>query len=290
MAGTSPDPVREAANLDLWPIGNCAVSALIDAAGRYVWACVAARRRRAGVLRPAGRGSRRRSCGAGDLGDRDGRPGRGPPSLSAQHRRPAHRADRRRGLPRSRSSISPRAIAHSGRMYRPAAFVRLVRPLTGAPRIRIRLRPTADWGASPVGRTSGSNHVRYLCASTVLGSPPTPRSPTCSTSAPSGWRTRSACSWAPTSPSTARSSRHFTACATRPQAYWRDWVRTLSVPLDWQEAVIRAAITLKLCAYEETGAIVAALTTSIPEARRIRAATGTTATAGCATPTMWSRR
>jgi GH15 family glucan-1,4-alpha-glucosidase len=49
------------------------------------------------------------------------------------------------------------------------------------------------------------------------------------------------------------------------QESWRAWVRTLSVPLEWQEAVIRAAITLKLCAYEETGAIVAALTTSIPE-------------------------
>src|SRR3546814_3132717 len=31
------------------------------------------------------------------------------------------------------------------------------------------------------------------------------------------------------------------------------------------EAVIRAAITLKLCQHEETGAIVAELTTSIPE-------------------------
>ena len=48
--------------------------------------------------------------------------------------------------------------------------------------------------------------------------------------------------------------------------YWREWVRYLSIPLEWQDAVIRSAITLKLCQYEDTGAIVAALTTSIPEA------------------------
>src|SRR6202008_1649317 len=48
--------------------------------------------------------------------------------------------------------------------------------------------------------------------------------------------------------------------------WWQTWVRGLSIPFDWQEAVIRAAITLKLCNFEETGAIVAALTTSIPEA------------------------
>jgi GH15 family glucan-1,4-alpha-glucosidase len=48
-------------------------------------------------------------------------------------------------------------------------------------------------------------------------------------------------------------------------AYWREWVRTLATPLEWQAEVIRAAIALKLCVYEETGAIVAALTTSIPE-------------------------
>ena len=40
--------------------------------------------------------------------------------------------------------------------------------------------------------------------------------------------------------------------------YWREWVRYLSIPAEWQDAVIRAAITLKLCQYEGTGAIVAA--------------------------------
>jgi GH15 family glucan-1,4-alpha-glucosidase len=49
------------------------------------------------------------------------------------------------------------------------------------------------------------------------------------------------------------------------RGYWQDWVRTLAIPYDWQQAVIRAAITLKLCTYEDTGAVLAALTTSIPE-------------------------
>jgi GH15 family glucan-1,4-alpha-glucosidase len=49
-------------------------------------------------------------------------------------------------------------------------------------------------------------------------------------------------------------------------AYWRNWSRALSLPLEWQDAVIRAAITLKLSLFEDTGAIVAAMTTSIPEA------------------------
>jgi GH15 family glucan-1,4-alpha-glucosidase len=48
--------------------------------------------------------------------------------------------------------------------------------------------------------------------------------------------------------------------------YWQDWVRDLSIPFEWQEEIIRAAITLKLAAYDDTGAIVAAPTTSIPEA------------------------
>jgi GH15 family glucan-1,4-alpha-glucosidase len=52
----------------------------------------------------------------------------------------------------------------------------------------------------------------------------------------------------------------------RTTSYWCEWVRYLSIPLDWQEAVIRSAITLKLCQYEDSGAIIAAMTTSIPEA------------------------
>ena len=55
------------------------------------------------------------------------------------------------------------------------------------------------------------------------------------------------------------------AMLDRTTAEWRHWVRGLATPFEWQDVVIRAAITLKLCQHEETGAIVAALTTSLPE-------------------------
>jgi GH15 family glucan-1,4-alpha-glucosidase len=52
----------------------------------------------------------------------------------------------------------------------------------------------------------------------------------------------------------------------RTQAYWRSWVGRLDVPGDRHDAVVRAAITLELNVCEDTGAIIAAMTTSIPEA------------------------
>ena len=48
--------------------------------------------------------------------------------------------------------------------------------------------------------------------------------------------------------------------------HWLGWTRSLAVPFEWQDVVIRAAVTLKLCSFDETGGIVAAHTTSIPEA------------------------
>jgi GH15 family glucan-1,4-alpha-glucosidase len=52
----------------------------------------------------------------------------------------------------------------------------------------------------------------------------------------------------------------------RTTEYWRGWARPLRAPSEWRDAVIRAAITLKLNVYEPTGAIIASMTTSIPEA------------------------
>ncbi|NOT09759.1 MAG: glycoside hydrolase family 15 protein, partial [Gemmatimonadales bacterium] len=49
-------------------------------------------------------------------------------------------------------------------------------------------------------------------------------------------------------------------------AGWRQWAKTCALPTYAPEAVLRSALCLKLHAYIDTGAIIAAATTSIPEA------------------------
>ena len=63
----------------------------------------------------------------------------------------------------------------------------------------------------------------------------------------------------------AAASRCASASSARPSRYWQRWVKHCDIPPIYQEEVIRSALALKLHCFEDTGAIVAALTTSIPE-------------------------
>jgi GH15 family glucan-1,4-alpha-glucosidase len=55
-------------------------------------------------------------------------------------------------------------------------------------------------------------------------------------------------------------------CVEDTHLAWRRWVARMSYDGRWREMVQRSAITLKLCTYRPTGAMVAAPTTSLPEA------------------------
>ena len=163
------------------------------------------------------------------------------------------------------TDVAPR-FKQFGRVFRPMMLMRRIEPLAGTPRIRIRVRPRFDYGAIEPTRTFGSNHMRFLSPTTALR---------LTTDAPISYLAEESAFllYGPLNlvigpdegfnANLADTAREF---RERTEDYWLDWVRYLSVPFEWQEAVIRAAITLKLCAFEETGGIVAALTTSIPEA------------------------
>lgn len=152
------------------------------------------------------------------------------------------------------------------RIHRPSMLVRHVVPLSGRPHIRVRVRPRFEHGAMRPELTRGSNHIRYVGPSQSLR---------LTTDLPVSYVVEER-SFLLNGPGTLifgtdeSPATGVEAIARdwfeRTQTHWRGWVRSLSVPFEWQDVVIRAAITLKLCNFEETGAIVAALTTSIPEA------------------------
>ena len=161
--------------------------------------------------------------------------------------------------------FAPRWRDH-GRFYRPIGLVRRVRPLSGAPRIRVRVEPAADWGARAPERTWGSNHLRWLLDGLAVRLTTDAPLRLVRDGLPFVLDRELAFVLGPDEPLAQPVAAYARHAQERTENYWREWVRYLSVPLEWQQAVIRSAITLKLCQYEDTGAIVAAMTTSIPEA------------------------
>lgn len=151
------------------------------------------------------------------------------------------------------------------RMLHPAQIIRRIEPI-GLPRIKIRVRPTFNYGEPRAAEVVGSNHIRYNGGDMSLR---------LTTDAPLSYIVHET-SFALSRPMTlvfgpdeslgAAADTVSREALQRTRDYWLSWVRGLAVPLDWQSDVIRSAITLQLCTFDETGAIVAAHTTSIPEA------------------------
>lgn len=162
------------------------------------------------------------------------------------------------------TDLAPR-FEQFGRVYRPPMLLRRLEAVEGTPRVTVRMRPRFDYGRLAPKPTLGSNHLRYMSEGGAMR---------LTTDAPLSYiaQERGFLLDRPVhlfmgmdeslNAPVAETARHFTE---ETQAWWENWSRWLNVPFEWQDAVIRAAITLKLCNFEETGGILAALTTSIPE-------------------------
>jgi GH15 family glucan-1,4-alpha-glucosidase len=163
------------------------------------------------------------------------------------------------------TDFAPR-FRNFGRITRSPQLIRMIEPIAGLPRITIRFRPTYDYGEPMVQRSLGSNHIRYWGGETAIR---------LTTDAPLAYVEKETpfllnrpvyMVFGPDEPFPSDLALTCREICDRTKDYWLQWVRRLSIGYDWQDAIIRAAITLKLSNFEETGGVVAALTTSIPEA------------------------
>jgi pentatricopeptide repeat protein len=253
---------RPLSSLELGIVGNCSFSALVDHEGRIGWCCLPRF-----DSDPVFHGLLGAPQDASDDGvfsiELEGL------KHSEQEYEP-NTAVLRTRLHSAQGSLqitdcAPRFFWRN-RIFRPQTLVRRVVALSGSPRIRIHLRPRFSYGADAPEITHGSNHVRYIGPDFTLRL--TTNAPVDLLLSETAFNLDGPLDFILGPDETLSEGVSETARGFEENTidYWRNWTRRLALPLDWQDAVIRAAITLKLCTYEQTGAIVAAMTTSIPEA------------------------
>ncbi|MBL8833834.1 MAG: glycoside hydrolase family 15 protein [Rhodospirillales bacterium] len=253
-------PAGRAASLELGVVGNSQIAALVDGAARIVWLCFPRLDSDPvfGALVDADRDDGAWSIEIVDAAGTEQRYLRNTAILETVVR------DLRGGGVRI-VDFCPRFKRH-GRIFRPPVLVRRIEPLGGAPRIRIRIRPHGLRGEGAPSVSQGSHHIRFGWPGSAVR---------VTTDAPLAYILDETpfvldrpCSFVFGSdePLAEAPDQLAAGWLAETHAYWLEWVRYLSLPFEWQAPVMRAAITLKLCQFEDTGALVAALTTSIPEA------------------------
>jgi GH15 family glucan-1,4-alpha-glucosidase len=161
--------------------------------------------------------------------------------------------------------FAPRVPQGGGRFDTPHEIVRIVRPLAGTPRISIDFKPRPNYGRSE-GKLLATQHgVAVLDADAPMH---------LFSNVPGDHIVN------PTEIAVRHplyfvlSYGHRTSPTEADVNYlldetvrgWRQWAKSCSLPSFAPASVLRSALCLKLHAYAPTGAIIAAATTSIPEA------------------------
>jgi GH15 family glucan-1,4-alpha-glucosidase len=239
-------------------VGNCQFSALVHRSGEVVWCCLPRFDSEpvfSSLLDPAGGG--RFLAGAAE-----GEPGR---------QRYLDNTNVLESLFETASGtfrvldFAPRFAQHD-RTFRPTQLVRILEPVSGTPRVRVQCDPRLGWSKSVPGTLQGSNHVRFEgFASPLRLTTDIPLAYLAGQPFALTGRRHLVLAWgAPVEEPLAPLCDRFLTETVR---YWQRWVKHCDIPPLYQQEVIRSALALKLHCFEDTGAIVASMTTSIPEAR-----------------------
>ena len=151
------------------------------------------------------------------------------------------------------------------RYYRPLMLIRKIEPLEGNPHIKIKCEPVYNYGKDKLNAIRGSNHIEFNgCGERMRLT----TNATISYIVEDQFFILKETKYAvltygePLEAAAGSTSERF---LKETIAYWRTWIKRSSIGDFYQEYVIRSALALKIHQYEDTGAIIAASTTSLPE-------------------------
>jgi GH15 family glucan-1,4-alpha-glucosidase len=239
--------IASGANLDLGVVGNCTIAALIDQTASIVWFCFP--RLDADPV----------FCSliGGDKLDDASMSGTGRFSIELD-----------RGMPFAQRYVPNTPILETliegpagaikitdfaprfqqfDRIFRPAMFVRIVEPVSGHPRINVRLKPRCNLGQDAARQSQGSHHIRFNLGDQSARVTTDASVDLISSEIPFLLNKPVVFIFGNDEPLTRAPievAREFLGAT---MSYWLAWARSLSIPFEWQDVVIRSAITLKLC-------------------------------------------
>ncbi|MDR6782165.1 GH15 family glucan-1,4-alpha-glucosidase [Pedobacter africanus] len=151
------------------------------------------------------------------------------------------------------------------RYYKPLMLIRKIEPLEGNPRIKVSCKPVFEYGKAKQKSSRGSNHISFTGDDEDMQ-----------------LSTNISLSYIEDGKYFALNESKYLiltyghdldapiiSTAERflreTIKYWRLWIKHSTIAGFYQSYVIRSALTLKIHQYEDTGAIIAASTTSLPE-------------------------
>lgn len=151
------------------------------------------------------------------------------------------------------------------RYHKPLQFFRKIKRLRGQPRIKIICQPTGNYGEQVPEISLGSNHLNfkglhYPLRLTTNATKTYILEQRVFTLAEDIYMVLSG-----GDPFESPLKETFEEFYYKTTRYWRNWVKDTFIANIFQKEMIRSAITIKLHQYEDTGAIIASGTTSLPE-------------------------
>jgi GH15 family glucan-1,4-alpha-glucosidase len=242
---------------DLGLVGNCQFAALIDRAGSIVWSCLPrfdSDPMFSRLLDESGGGRFAVEPAHGEMGRQTYLENTNVLSTRFETDTGTFRV----------IDFAPRFGQVEG-IFHPTQLQRIIEPIDGCPVVRVRFEPRLGWSNAPAPTVQGARHLRVegfsspvwletdVALSDVVEQRPFPLTE----------RKHLVLTWGTPveEPLPALCDRYLSATVR----YWQTWVKHCNIPPMWQQETIRSALALKLHCFDDTGAIVAAMTTSIPE-------------------------